>query len=421
MASEMRTQLLANVDRFMGEALEVLGPNDNVRTLLMSPERELTVYVPVVRDSGRLEVFAAHRVQHSTLRGPAKGGIRFHPEADLEEVRALATIMTVKCALVEVPFGGAKGGIQCDPAAMSRREMRSLIRGFVERTRGFLGPERDIPAPDINSGPEAMGWMANAASGQFPGTWPAYATGKPLILGGCPGRLEATGRGTIIVAARIMERMKMAVDGSTAVVQGYGNVAMAATRTLRRLGARVMAVSDVSGGIYNPRGLDLDRLEGAVRDRGLGVSEVNLEGARPVDNSQLLELETDLLVPAAVENQITPENAPRIRACVVAEGANGPVTPGAERILAQRGIPVIPDLLANAGGVIVSYLEWVQNLGHLRWDAREVETRLGKQLQESADEVWHLSQMDDLTLRTASYVLALERLVATAEARGLTW
>lgn len=391
-----------------------------IHAILREPERELTVSVPVVLDDGSIKVFKGYRVQHSSVRGPCKGGIRYHPDVNLNEVKALAAMMTWKCAVVGIPYGGAKGGIQVDPTAMSQNEIARMTRRFTAMILPILGPKRDIPAPDVNTNPQVMAWIADTVSMLGGSSMPEIVTGKPLNMGGSQGRKEATGRGVAIVTGELLKRMNRATSDTSVAVQGYGNVGSFAARILHEMGCKVVAVSDVSGGLYRPDGLDLAAIDKAVAEhpkrllKGYTASDVER-----VSNEELLELNVDVLVPAALEHQIREDNADRIQAKYIVEGANGPTTREADAILESRGIITVPDILANAGGVAVSYLEWVQDLQNFFWDEDEVNQQLHNIMVRSFREVWDFSQAQEVPLRQGALMLAVEKVAEAVQSRGV--
>lgn len=393
-----------------------LGLDPGISAIMRSPRATLEVNFPVKMDDGSVQVFTGFRVQHNTARGPAKGGIRFHPAVTLDEVKALAMWMTWKCAVVDIPFGGGKGGVICDPKRLSPAELERLTRRFTSEISAFIGPDRDIPAPDVYTNAQTMGWIADTYSMHHGHFIPAVVTGKPLALGGSLGRNEATARGCVFVIQEAAQHLGMVLPGATVVVQGFGNAGSVAARLLHQLGCRVVAVSDSKGGIYDAAGLDPDQVLAHKQKTG---SVVGFAGAESIGNAELLELPCDVLVPAALENQITEENAGRLRARLVAEAANGPTTPEADRILYQRGIWVLPDILANAGGVTVSYFEWVQNLQFFYWTEEEVNQRLRQTMQRSFRAVWEIAQAQQVDMRTAAYMLAVRRVADAIQARGI--
>ena len=384
---------------------------------LKNTKRELIVHFPVEMDNGKVKIFTGYRVQHNVARGPAKGGIRYHPDVDLDEVRALAMWMTWKSAVVNIPFGGAKGGVQCNPKQMSLHEIEHLTRRFTWEISLMLGPEQDIPAPDVNTNPQVMAWIMDTFSILKGYSVPGVVTGKPVELGGSLGRFEATGRGVVITSLDALKYLKIPVEGAKVVVQGCGNVGGVAAMHFDRLGAKVIAISDSQKGLYNEKGLDVKRILDYKAKYQCFVCETKDE--TEITNQELLELKCDILVPAAIENQITEKNASRIKAKVIAEGANGPTTPEADEILDDKGIFVVPDILANAGGVTVSYFEWVQNLQELIWSEEEVLDRLTRIMQKGFKEVLEISLSKKIPLRTAALMLGIGRVAEASRLRGL--
>jgi glutamate dehydrogenase (NAD(P)+) len=383
---------------------------------LRYPERSIIVSVPVRMDAGPRHVFPGYRVQHSSILGPTKGGIRYDVEVSLGECAALAMWMTWKCALLRLPYGGAKGGVRCDPRTLSGDELERLTRRFTSELLPFIGPQEDIPAPDMATNEQTMAWMMDTYSMQRGYAVPEIVTGKPIAIGGSVFRQEATGAGVVMVVARACERLGWQLADQRCVVQGFGNVGSVAALELQERGATVVAVSDVSGGVVSEGGLDIPELQAYARAHG---SLEGCEAPRRVTNEELLELECDVLVLAAREDQITAENAPNLRARMIAEGANGPTSLEADAILAERGIPVLPDILTNAGGVTVSYFEWVQDLGRLFWTRDEIRAKLAEKLSDAFDRVWDLAEGQDITLRTAALVAGIREVAAALEARGI--
>jgi glutamate dehydrogenase/leucine dehydrogenase len=407
-------QMLSVVDA----AAEKLGLTLNDYAPLRYPERQLTVAVPVEMDDGTLKVFTGYRIQHSSSRGPCKGGIRFHPDVDVDEVKALSAWMTWKCAVVNIPYGGAKGAVEVDPAKLSTRELSRLTRRYTAAILPLLGPERDIPAPDVNTDARIMGWIMDTYS-MFKGyAVPGVVTGKPIEIGGSLGRKEATGRGVSIVTEAIAFRAGVPIQKAKIAVQGFGNVGSITANTLYEKGYTVVAVSDVNGGIYNEKGLNIEAIiEYANTNHTIkGYSE---KGSSEITNEELLALDVDILIPAALQNQITKDNADQIKAKIVVEAANGPTTTEADAILEKKGIIVVPDILANAGGVVVSYFEWVQNLQAIFWDEHEIYSMLKKIMLKSFDEVYAVSEKKDATLRISAYMVALDRVVRAKKIRGI--
>ena len=402
---------LAQFDR----AAAHLDLSDESRAILRVPKREWTVNFPVRMDDGRVEVFTGYRVQHNMARGPAKGGMRFHPSTDIDEVRALAMWMTWKCALVNVPFGGAKGGVAVDPRSLSPDELQRVTRRFATELQGIIGPDVDIPAPDVGTNAQTMAWIMDTVSMHAGYTVPGVVTGKPVDLGGSEGRADATGMGVMFTAERALREAGIDLNGATIAVQGFGNVGEAAARLLHERGGRLVAITDVGGGVANPAGLDPAALKAHLRETG---SIADLPDTVAIDNAGLLALDVDLLVLAALEGQITAENAHDVRARVIAEGANGPVTPDADPILAQRGVITVPDILCNAGGVIVSYFEWVQNLQSFAWPADQVAERLRQVIGTAYDAVSALRASDGIDARLAAHAIAVGRVAEASRIRG---
>ena len=398
------------------QALPHAGIGADIAARLRVPERATMLSVPVQMDDGHLRVFPGYRVQHSTILGPTKGGLRYDREVTLGECAALAMWMTWKCALLRLPYGGAKGGIRCEPKELSLDELERLTRRFTAELRPMIGPQEDIPAPDMATNEQTMAWMMDTYSMQVGYAVPEIVTGKPISIGGSVFRHEATGAGVVMVADRACERLGMRLDRQRCVVQGFGNVGGIAANELAGKGAAVVAVSDVSGGIYDPAGLDLDSVRSWAEEQPHDLA--HYPDAEHVSNAELIELPCDVLVLAAREDQVTDENAARIQAKVVVEGANGPTTIGGDAILAARGIPVLPDILTNAGGVTVSYFEWVQDLGRLFWDRHEIRARLAEKLNDAFDRVWELSEELDESLRVAALVAGIREVAAALEARG---
>jgi glutamate dehydrogenase (NAD(P)+) len=398
------------------QAVQVAKVPEEIAERLRFPERAIIVSVPVRMDDGRRVVFPGYRVQHSSILGPTKGGIRYDPEVTLGECAALAMWMTWKCALLRLPYGGAKGGVRCDPRALSLREVEGLTRRFTSELLPIIGPQEDIPAPDMATNEQTMAWMMDTYSMQLGYAVPEIVTGKPIAIGGSVFRHEATGAGVVMVVRRACQRLGLELTEQRCVVQGFGNVGAIAALELHEGGASVIAVSDVSGGLHAEDGLDVPALHAYALEHG------SLEGSdagRRLTNDELLELECDVLVLAAREDQLTVENAPRIRARMIAEGANGPTTIEADTILAERGIPILPDVLTNAGGVTVSYFEWVQDLGRLFWTRDEIRAKLAEKLSDAFDRVWDLADEQRLTLRTAALVGGIREVSEALEARGI--
>ena len=398
------------------DALEHATVAPAAAEVLRYPERALAVSIPVRLDDGSLAVFPGYRVQHSSVLGPTKGGVRYDLAVTLGECAALAMWMTWKCALLRLPYGGAKGGVRCDPRALSAAERERLTRRFTSELLPVIGPQKDIPAPDMATDEQTMAWMMDTYSMQVGYAVPEIVTGKPLSVGGSVLRPEATGIGVVMVAQGAVERLGWTLADASCVVQGFGKVGAVAAHELAARGARVVAVSDIRGGIHDSAGLDLDALDAWRRAHG-GVA--GFGGAREVSNAELLELPCDLLVLAATERQVTEENAGRVSARVVAEGANGPMTLEADEILAERGITVLPDILTNAGGVAVSYFEWVQDIQRLFWTREEIRTRLADLMGDALARVWQLSEEEELTLRHAALVTSIREVADALQARGV--
>lgn len=419
-STSARGGMLATTLAQLESCFEILNLNEGFRSIIRNPERELTVSVPVIRDDGSIVVFKGYRVQHSSARGPCKGGIRYHPSVDMDEVRALATLMTLKCAVANLPFGGAKGGVSVDPTQLSERELERLTRRYAGMILPVLGGKRDIPAPDVNTSERTMAWFMDAISTQQGHYVPEIATGKPVALGGCKGRTEATGRGVAIAAAEMLQRQERDPKGVTVAVQGYGNVGQYAANILaNEYGCKIVAVSDVSDAIYNPDGLDLKSINEHVQNNPTHLLEGYAGDVDHITNEELLTLDVEVLAPCAIEDQITAENASDICAGIIVEGANGPTTFEADMILRERGIVAVPDILANAGGVIVSYFEWVQDLQLFFWELDEVRLQLHRTLCKAFDEVWSLAQERGIDMRSAAYLLSVQRVVYAIEQRGL--
>jgi glutamate dehydrogenase (NAD(P)+) len=398
------------------QAVSLANIPDEIAERLRYPERAIIVSVPVRMDDGRRVVFPGYRVQHSSILGPTKGGIRYDHEVTLGECAALAMWMTWKCALLRLPYGGAKGGVRCDPRALSLRELEGLTRRFTSELLPIIGPQEDIPAPDMATNEQTMAWMMDTYSMQLGYAVPEIVTGKPISIGGSVFRQEATGAGVVMVISRACDRLGLRLDEQRCVVQGFGNVGGIAARELHDRGATVLAVSDVSGAFHAVEGLDVPALQDYARENG------SLEGADAgsrITNDELLELECDVLVLAAREDQITAENAARVRARMIAEGANGPTTLEADGILGERGIPILPDVLTNAGGVTVSYFEWVQDLGRLFWTRDEIRAKLAEKLSDAFDRVWDRSERQGISLRTAALVSGIREVSGALEARGI--
>ncbi len=398
------------------QAAQRLGLKRGIQQYLMVPERELTVTFPVKMDDGSVRVFTGYRVHHSLVLGPTKGGIRYHPAVSLNEVRALAMWMTWKCSLMNLPYGGAKGGVVVDPHTLSRGELERLTRRYAAEISVLMHPHGDIPAPDVGTNAQVMAWIMDTYSMHRGHSIPAVVTGKPVVIGGSVGRQEATGRGVMLVAREAARLFGLPWEGATVAVQGFGNVGSVAARLLQEAGCRVVAVSDVRGGIYADRGLDIVAVAQHAATTG---SVVGFPGAVPISNAELLELPVTILVPAALEGQITAANAGRIRARMIVEGANGPTTPEADAVLARNGVVVVPDILANAGGVVVSYFEWVQDLQAFFWDEAEINRRLERLMVQALHQVVATARASGLDLRQAALQRAVQRVADALAVRGI--
>jgi glutamate dehydrogenase (NAD(P)+) len=398
---------------FFHQSADRLGLRDDMREVLSTTYRELAVQVPLRMDDGKMVVLRGYRIQHNGARGPYKGGVRYHESADLDEVRALAALMTWKNALIDVPFGGAKGGVQCEPGLLSKGELERLTRRFTDMISYIIGVTRDIPAPDMGTNAQVMAWMMDAY-GKKNGYSPGIVTGKPVELGGSPGREEATGRGVVICAREVAKRKNVDFQGARVVIQGFGNVGYWTAVLAADMGAVIVGVSDVGGGVHNGKGLDLAALH---RHIGESVSVADFAGGESVTNEELLELDCDILIPAAIHGVINTTNADDIKAPIIVEAANGPTTPAADETLNDRGVTIAPDILANAGGVTVSYFEWVQNIQHFTWDADQVNLQLEKKMTRSTDEVFTTAGPGQ-SLRQAAFDISVKRVAHAAELRG---
>lgn len=409
-----------NVLQVVQQAADILGYSDSDIEAIKYPERELKVSIPVRMDDGTTHVFQGYRIQHSTSRGPAKGGIRFHPDVSADEVRALAAWMTFKCAVVNIPYGGGKGGVVCDPTKLTENEIRAITRRYTAAIAPLIGPEQDIPAPDVGTNAAVMGWIMDTYSMLKGHCIHGVVTGKPLELGGALGRNDATGRGVMFTTHNILGKLGISAEGTTVAVQGAGNVGSVTARLLHQSGMKVVAISDVSGGIYNPDGLDIPAiLAYLAADRRNLLKDFNEEGTIHISNEELLELDVTVLIPAALENQINADNADKIKAKLIVEAANGPVASEADPVLAEKGILIVPDILANAGGVVVSYFEWVQNIQSVSWTEDEVNNKLREIMDAAFASVWDLAQEKHTTLRMGAYLIALKRVVDAKSARAI--
>jgi len=408
-----------NVIAMIRDAGDRLGYKECDYIATMYPERELKVSFPVRMDDGTVRMFEGYRVQHSSSRGPCKGGIRYHPDSDENEVKALAAWMTFKCAVVGIPYGGAKGAVKVDPSTLSRGELERLTRRFTAMIAPMLGPEKDIPAPDINTNSEIMAWIMDTYSMLKGYAIPGVVTGKPIDIGGSLGRPEATGRGVTITTREILKKLNMPIEKTRVVVQGMGNVGSVSAKLLDEQGATVIAVSDVSGGVFRESGLDIPDIIRFLAKRGNLLKDYDQPGVTRITNQELLALPTDVLIPAAMENQINEDNAAEVKAKLIIEGANGPTTVEADKILNEKGIIVVPDILANAGGVIVSYFEWVQNIQSLMWDEDEINKAQAKIMCKAIEAVYENYREKNVSLRTSAYMIALKKLVTAKKTRGI--
>ena len=401
---------------YFDEAAALVNLDPGIRAILTHPSRQIIFAIPFQRDSGRIEVYTGYRVQYNFARGPAKGGIRFHPGVTLDEVTALAFWMTWKCAAIDLPFGGAKGGVTCDPTTLSQSELERITRRYAAELIEVVGPDKDVPAPDVGTTPQTMAWFMDTYSMHMRCTVTGVVTGKPIEIGGSHGRVEATGRGVSLCALDEMKRMRMAPARTRVIVKGFGNVGAVAARMFADAGCKVVGISDVTGGYYNPKGIDVAAAIAYSQEHHVLDG---YQGGEPIANAALLEEDCDVLVPAALEKVLTAENALRIKARLIVEGANGPMTPDADRIFQARGIVVIPDIIANAGGVTVSYFEWVQDRQGYFWKEAEVNERLKELLISNFHVVRELAQTRHVTLRTTAYMIAIERVVKSLKIRGV--
>ncbi|HLO04072.1 MAG TPA: Glu/Leu/Phe/Val dehydrogenase [Symbiobacteriaceae bacterium] len=405
---EIAQMLIYNATRELGLPLAVYE-------YLKEPERVLTVSIPVQLESGVVKSFIGYRSQHSDVIGPCKGGVRFHQDVNLDEVKALSMWMTIKCAVLGLPYGGGKGGVICNPAELTKRDLENLSRGYIRALAGFIGPDRDIPAPDVNTNERIMGWMVDEYSKMKGYNAPGLITGKPMIIGGSAGRGAATGRGAVICIREAANRIGLELKGATAAIQGFGNVGSHTARLLAELGVKVVAIVDAKGGAYNPSGI---HVEDALTQYGEKGTVSGLPYTETIDTPTLLGLDVDILVPAALENQITVANAHTVRAKIVAEAANGPTTPEASRMLTEKGILMIPDILCNAGGVTVSYFEWVQNIQNYYWTEEEVNLKLEQMMVKAFNAVYAMHEKHQVAMRRAAYMVAIKRLSDAMSARG---
>ena len=405
----------AMLQEFEGAA-RILNLDPGIWQILTHPKRQITVSCPIQRDNGQIEVFTGYRVQYNITLGPAKGGIRYHPGVTLDEVTALAAWMTWKCAVAQVPFGGGKGGIICDPTTMSKRELEALTRRYTAEIIDAIGPEKDVPAPDVNTDAQIMAWFMDTYSMHVGHTSTAVVTGKPVEMGGSLGRREATGRGVMIIARESAKHLGFSLKGSTVAVQGFGNVGSIGAELMHEHGAKIVAATDWKGGVYNAKGLDMPAL---LKWAAEHKTVAGFPGAESLTNDQLFGLDVDILVPAALENQITTDNCGQIKAKMVIEGANGPTTPDAHKALHDRGVFVVPDILANAGGVTTSYFEWVQDRHGYFWTEKEVNERLEAKMVEAFDAVLATAKKHNIDMRTAAYIVAINRVATVTRMRGM--
>jgi len=402
------------VRHYFDGAAERLGLREDLRTVFWSPYREVTVQIPIKLADGKVHVYSGYRIQHNGARGPYKGGVRFHPEVDIDEVRALASLMTWKTAVAGVPFGGAKGGVNCPADKLEQSELQSIARSFMDKIEKVLGPTRDIPAPDVNTNAQTMAWFMDEY-GKLHGHTPAICTGKPITLEGSHGREAATGRGCVYMFREAAPHLGMSPADTTFVVQGFGNVGAWGARIMQQLGCKMVAVSDAHGAIRSDTGIDADELDRFVK---AGGKLPDFEGAEAIDPEDLVAVECDVFIPAALGGMIHEHNADRMQCKMLIEGANSPTTPAADGILNEKGVYVIPDVMANAGGVVVSYFEWVQNLQHFRWEEREVNDKLGTIMRRAYREVSSRAKEEGIPLREAAYLVGIERVVEASRTRG---
>ena len=414
-SSEKETNPWISAEARFDEAAELLGLDEGLRKILRSPALELKVSVPVVLDDGRYEVFTGYRVHHSIVRGPAKGGIRFAPDVTLDEVRALASWMTWKCAVVNIPFGGAKGGVICNPKNMSQGELERMTRRYTSEIIEFIGPEKDVPAPDVNTNEQTMAWIMDTYSMHMRQTVTSVVTGKPLDMGGSRGRLEATGRGVMVICDESLRYLGMQREGCRVILQGFGNVGSNAARLMQARGYKIVGIAEKDGGLFNPNGIDIGQL---VEYKYRNESILSFPGAEAMPSEELLISDCEILIPAATENVITSRNADKVKARIVVEGANGPTTAVADDILAEKRIFVVPDILANAGGVTASYFEWVQDRQGYFWKEAAVNEQLETILRDSFDDVIRYAESHNVNNRIAAYMLAIDRVAFTIRQRG---
>jgi len=400
------------------KAAEILQLEPGVYEFLKTPALQVIVSIPIQMDDGTIKVFEGYRVIHNYALGPAKGGIRYAPDVTLDEVKALAAWMTWKCAVMDIPFGGAKGAVKCDPKKLTKVELEKITRRYTANLLDVIGPDKDIPAPDLNTDEQIMAWIMDTYSMHVRRTERAVVTGKPLILGGSPGRREATGRGVMIVTLAAMEKLGLNPKKSTAVVQGFGNVGSVSAKLLSEKGLKIIAISDITGGYYNKKGIDVEKAIKYVQNNPDRTLE-GFDGGEKITNEELLELECDVLIPAAREDQITKHNAPRIKAKLIVEGANGPTTASADPILEEKGILVVPEIVANAGGVTVSYFEWVQDRMGFYWTVKMVNERLEEMMLSAFENVYNTAKKYNVSLRLGAYILAVDKVAKTLKLRGI--
>lgn len=409
-----------NMLEVLRSAAKMLGLEEKDYIALEYPERELKVSIPVEMDDGSVKVFEGYRVQHSSSRGPCKGGIRYHQDANIDEVKALSAWMSFKCAVANIPYGGAKGAIKVDPSKLSKSELKRLTRRYTAMILPLIGPEKDIPAPDVNTNGEIMGWIMDTYSMMKGYTVPGVVTGKPIEIGGSLGRSEATGRGVMMVTEQLLNKFGKTVSGTKIAIQGLGNVGGTAARLMHKEGFKVIALSDVSGGVYNENGIDVDDVMKFFKENhGKLLKDYKADGLKRISNEELLTCDCDVLIPAAMENQINEDIAKNMKAKLVVEAANGPTTVEADKVLAERGIKVVPDILANCGGVVVSYFEWVQNIQSVMWEEDEVNKALKKIMVKAFNEVWDSAEDKKTTLRMGAYMVAINRIVSAKKIRAI--
>ena len=408
-----------NMLAVLDEAGEKLGLEKNDYVIMRTPERELVVSIPVMMDDGRTEVFEGYRVQHSSMRGPCKGGIRFHPASDLDEVKALAAWMTLKCAVADLPYGGAKGGVKVDPQKLSKNELMRMTKRYIAEIAPIIGPEKDIPAPDVNTDGQVMAWMMDAFSKQKGYLVPGVITGKPIELGGSLGRLEATGRGSMFTLMNYVEKAGLDPKKMSIAVQGFGNVGSIGAKLMREKGFKIIAVNDVGGSFYKQEGIDIDKAIEYAKANNKSLAGYKEEGLKEITATEFWSLEVDILFPAALENQINEKNANDIKAKIILEGANGPTSVEADKILGEKGVTIIPDILTNAGGVVVSYFEWVQNLQSFYWDEKYINEQLERKMKKAFEDVWKISKEKSVPMRMAAYMVAIDRVVKVFKLRGV--